>query len=460
MEEELKTEIDYKTRRIVIFIYFFIIILCVLAICNYFGVATKIENKYIKSGLNAKSIVLNNEKINVVLEPSIIKKERWCQILKEDEDINENAWVQVVDNSCEIDITSDSKYIIIKDEKNISPKTLLSNYINAIISLNIKNPEEKIIFVLGEQKELATEIEYIGNPDTTLTYISENENIIKTDDNIIEGISVGTTNIIIKDYYNHEINIPVVVTDLITLPQLNENKEFLPAGRYTEEEAKLLDELLEDRVNKAGLKTRAGVVAAARFITLEFKYRIPYFLENGRFQKTGFSEQIDGEGRFYHKGLYLSKDKFEIIKRSKRKPATWGETLYEYSNSRYMKNGLDCSGFVTWALYNGGYDPGDIGAGPKEWYTTLPDLGVSQEITLNLLKSGKVKAGDLIGWNGHIGIIIGIDDEYIYTADTIYYQKGLVATKYTYQQMVNSYFTNIYDMSEYYVDDGNYTNMW
>ena len=126
-----------------------------------------------------------------------------------------------------------------------------------------------------------------------------------------------------------------------------------------------------------------------------------------------------------------------------------------------MKNGLDCSGFVTWAMYNGGYDPGDIGAGPGEWYKTLPDLGKSQPITLSLLKSGKVKAGDLIGWNGHIGMIIGITDTHIYTADTIYYSKGLVATEYTLEAMAyNSYFTHIYDMSDYYEEDGNYSAMW
>ena len=138
------------------------------------------------------------------------------------------------------------------------------------------------------------------------------------------------------------------------------------------------------------------MVAAARFITLEFKYKVPYFLENGRYQNTGFSEKIDGEGRYYHKGLYLSEDKYSEIKRSKTKPVMWGGTLKEYSTGKYLKNGLDCSGFVTWAMYNGGYDPGDIGAGPGEWYKTLPDLGKSEPITLSLLKSGKVKAGDLL----------------------------------------------------------------
>ena len=91
----------------------------------------------------------------------------------------------------------------------------------------------------------------------------------------------------------------------------------------------------------------------------------------------------------------------------------------------------------------------------------MPDLGKTQNLTLELLKSGNVKAGDLISWPGHIGIIIGIDENYIYTADTIYYNKGLVATKYTYEQFVyNSGFKHVYDMTEYYESDGNYTAMF
>ena len=33
-----------------------------------------------------------------------------------------------------------------------------------------------------------------------------------------------------------------------------------------------------------------------------------------------------------------------------------------------MPNGLDCSGFVTWSLYNSGLDVGDIGAGINDKY--------------------------------------------------------------------------------------------
>ena len=48
------------------------------------------------------------------------------------------------------------------------------------------------------------------------------------------------------------------------MPQnFNNSKSYLPCGRYTKEENDLLDEILKDRINDAGYKTRAGVVAAA-----------------------------------------------------------------------------------------------------------------------------------------------------------------------------------------------------
>lgn len=38
----------------------------------------------------------------------------------------------------------------------------------------------------------------------------------------------------------------------------------------------------------------------------------------------------------------------------------------EYSEDRLGINGLDCSGFVTWAMLNGGFESGDVGSGNEE----------------------------------------------------------------------------------------------
>ena len=44
---------------------------------------------------------------------------------------------------------------------------------------------------------------------------------------------------------------------------------------------RFVDDILEYKINKAGYLTRAGVVEAMRFITLDFPYRVNYFYENG-----------------------------------------------------------------------------------------------------------------------------------------------------------------------------------
>ena len=75
---------------------------------------------------------------------------------------------------------------------------------------------------------------------------------------------------------------------------------------YTKEQNDLLDEILKDRINDAGYKTRAGAVEAARFLSLEFPYRIRYFSENGR----GNTNKVEGEGRYYQVGLYLDESRF------------------------------------------------------------------------------------------------------------------------------------------------------
>lgn len=122
-------------------------------------------------------------------------------------------------------------------------------------------------------------------------------------------------------------------------------------------------------------------------------------------------------------------------------------------------NGLDCSGFVSWALLNAGFDPGDIGAGDTDYKYQMTKLGKFTPLTDDLIKSGEIRTGDLINYWGHIGIIIGIDDDNIYVAESLPNLGGLVAKKYPKTKIRNT-FTHVVLMDEYYVNDGNLTNMW
>lgn len=113
-------------------------------------------------------------------------------------------------------------------------------------------------------------------------------------------------------------------------------------------------------------------------------------------------------------------------------------------------------------MYNGGFDVGDVGAGDfKELTDELSDLGPHNKITFDFMKNGKYKVGDYIAKNGHAALIIGIDDNNIYTAESL--GKGLRAK--TYERYNDIVYTPILDyiidMDNIYPNgEGNYQIMW
>ena len=329
--------------------------------------------------------------------------------------------------------------------------------------------EDKIYMIIGEDKEINITVDKFGEPDTTINLVSDDENIVKTDGNHIQAIGNGTTNVHVV-VGNVTKDIVVVSTNLIGKPGLTKDKEFLPCNIYSEEDNKIIDEFLEYRINSAGYKTRGAVVAAARFLTLEFPYRIDYFWENGRLDNTTGGPSCDGEGRFYHKGLYLNSSKFNILDQSKIRygPATWGCPLtnweddpnYGFYPGVKVSNGLDCSGFVTWVLYNAGFDPKDVGAGDTPGVEgELSDLGEHIPLTMELLKSNTLKVGDFIGADGHAALIGGFKDDIVYVAQSLNY--GMEMKPYTYSELLSTaWLSYVIRMDDYYGEEGVYTDYW
>ena len=265
----------------------------------------------------------------------------------------------------------------------------------------------------------------------------------------------------------------IIVSDLITSDYPNNDYDFskneLECDTYSKEDNDLLDEILKDRINDAGYKTRAGAVEAARFLVLEFPYKLSYFYENGR-QTTN---NVDGEGRYYHEGLYLHESRYSNITGSKTGPETWGCPLYCNPGKRYIDNGLDCSGYVSWALLNAGFDVKDVGAGFSD-KLDLTDYGDVVKFNDEIINSGKIKVGDLVHSNhsgGHIGMIIGIDEDWFYVAQALWNdaptsltkkEENVMAvqiTKYGYKEIQNI-LPDLVLMDKYYIEDGNLTNMW
>lgn len=327
---------------------------------------------------------------------------------------------------------------------------LLSMFTLALLRTNESEPviacdlkQDKTIYIaVGETYQL-DENEYISN-DSSIAEVIDNEIIgIENGETIIEG-----------QCYRYTVN----VSNLYTAPVLNNNKDFLLCRQYSVNENKYLDEVLKYEINNAQYHSRASVVEAARFLTLRFKYKLNYFYENGRLLENDDDiAYVDGEGRYYHEGLYLNKFKTEQIKEELNGPDIWGCPIYESHRGDMINNSLDCSGFISWAMLNAGYDIGDIGSGIDEERFDFTDVGEKVEITQ--LDTARLKVGDLVGFDGHIGILLGDDGTNYYVAH-MYWEGDLQVSTYSYNQFKNCEWEYVILMDNYYQDDGNLTNYW
>ncbi len=361
----------------------------------------------------------------------------------------------------------------------------------------VKFESNKEIYYLaegGKQNAIFT----LETKDGTMTvdYKIEDETIAKVDENgKITGIKDGETTLTITAY-TEEIQQKVKVSNLIvTMPKTPDVKKPLlycssgKAGekkvcmKYTAEQNKLLDEILLDRVNTAGEGTRAGAAAAARFMALEFPYRVPYFSENGRLSKEIKNDKnnyVDGEGRYYHRGLYLNVDykKPELDPKGiKYGPKAWGQLLHSVPSSGQRPNGLDCSGFITWIIKNGGSESQDRGAGIHANVDDMTDLGpktkLSEEVPKKNLKVGDLLSGSTISGTpsngGHIAFVAGVTDTYVYVAESLWSGTGYfgaIIRTYKWEDLQKStkgvggrFYWRI-NLDDFYQGDGNLTNYW
>ena len=370
--------------------------------------------------------------------------------------------VLVQNNTCKFKIQNEETTIEIKNNYNKINYSVNPN-INKVVDFTL-NKTDYYLPIGGKDRVLLSALK-LGNVEEAISLTSEDESIVKTSQNTIIGVNPGTINVSVS-LGDVTKSINVTVTDLITTPKVINRKPKMTCNRYSKEESSLLDKILLDRINTAGYATRAGVVASLRFITLELPYKIPYFFENGRLNNNTGGDYVDGEGRFYHKGLYLSSDKFSELNNTRFGPSIWGCPLTNWQDEVGFKpgvkypNGLDCSGFVTWAMYNGGFDVSDTGAGMNSFTDDdLSDLGVHIPITRSLLTSGSIKAGDLIGCDGHIALVGAIKNDIIYVAESTTYYDGVVMHPYTINELLNEPFLDyVINMDSYYGSQGNYTD--
>lgn len=450
-----------------VFIVLIVVMLVTFLIYANFKIPPYITNIEITDSKRFEDqVIFNVEVANYFFK---YNKNTWCSLIKEDEKISDAnvAWIKAVNGYCSFTVQSGNYNVFVKDSYgNINDIESQKVTINKL--LDIKVNKDTIYMWKGRSETLKYELSTIGELKTEVTWKSDNDNIATVDNygNVV-GVDYGETYVRAISSEGKSRAVKVIVTNLIRKPVIDFNKSYIKCKQFSETEANMVDSILFDRVDSAGYQTRAGVIAAARFLALEFSYRIPYFAENGRLKNYAPYKHVDGEGRYYHRGLYLNENKFKDISSSFVGPCIWGcdlqtfTELPEFTYGKYYPNGLDCSGFVTWALLNGGFDIGDIGAGENAEHEDLDDLGTKVYITDELMNSGRVKVGDLIGLNGHMAILVGWDDSNYYIAESLNNTGGVVITTVSRNKLVhNSIYKYIILMDDVYKSDGNYTNMW
>ncbi|GJH41677.1 hypothetical protein RCZ04_22270 [Capnocytophaga sp. HP1101] len=157
---------------------------------------------------------------------------------------------------------------------------------------------------------------------------------------------------------------------------------------------------------------RNKTVAAATFL-VSMKYAIPY--AHRYYMSDGIYDYV---GRYTKKGLFLNE-----IKDANGTHKPWGKLVpthpkFDRSQVKGLgdnyENGLNCSSFVTWALYNGGAVEGiDVNTLNKYIAANYPEFPNAYTVTL---KQGidNIRVGDLIGFNkAHIAMVIGVKGNHI-----------------------------------------------
>lgn len=166
---------------------------------------------------------------------------------------------------------------------------------------------------------------------------------------------------------------------LFGFDSLEVSDEYITENFDYEKYQKILDGDLERAKG-----TRNKTVAAAKFLATDFP-KLPYFWGGGH--------EIQDINQF--KGINEKWGKSEKI--------VFGGAGDSYPVGESFPYSLDCSGFITWCLVNGGYDlKGCLNS------NTCKSLGESISMSdPNILD--KTKVGDLGHTQGHVGIVIDVD---------------------------------------------------
>ena len=181
------------------------------------------------------------------------------------------------------------------------------------------------------------------------------------------------------------------------------------------------NQYIYDQVIKSGLGTREGVVAAATSLV------------SGFYSQTGYILPYE----LYPSGKYSG---YGI-------DPNWGNNT---GRSDYPSEGLDCSGFISWAIHNGGF------AYDVRSASGWGNAGIKRAWSKGMVDSS-ARPGDLIfnepsssnGTTGHIRMIIDVSSDGYVVAEASSRKNGVRIVTVPFQS-TGSYY--LVDMSSYYAN--------
>ena len=202
---------------------------------------------------------------------------------------------------------------------------------------------------------------------------------------------------------------------------------------------------LYNYVRSAGYKTREGVVAAALYLSSHIDVHIPYFWSGGHNHNyNGYQD--------YGENFMGVPDKWGCDVKM-----AFGGTSAQ-KDGQYYPFGIDCSGFISWAILNGGYYTGGnqsvIISTKSPPSTSLK--GINVEVVSSGNAKGKIKPGDVAHKSGHVGMVVEVSSDSYKVAEAASYKSGLVIKEYKY----GSNFDHIILMDNFYENYQKGEAMW
>ncbi len=248
-----------------------------------------------------------------------------------------------------------------------------------------------------------------------------------------KNVLIDTAKVKLTFYNNKEYEVNCNITDKLVYHfkyDENNTKPQIRCNTYTSSDKIILDSKLKQVINEAGYGSRAGVVAAARFLVGGLDYKIRY---------QGPKSENNVIGRYQKIGLNIGQS------------GAWGCNVSGYTQ------GMDCTNFVSWAFYQNGIKDHPYNTNFKKVREVINAVRVGDLLYTPCTRGDDCKNSMRID---HVGIIIGIDSRYIYVAEAVSSEGDaiLVSKWEKYNMPTSGKFSVVHFFK--YASDGNVTDMW